>query len=103
MSFERTLEGTITFINRQNRTLEVTPEGKREGGSQSIGISFRLAASVSVISSRRGMLKLAKLKVGQRVLVHYVTEFGGKCVAHTIALIESTTRSGSFSGVQVAV
>ncbi len=102
MSFERTLEGTIAFINRQNRTLQVTPEAKREGGSQSISISFRLAANVSVISSCRGMLELTKLKVGQKVLVHYVTESGGKCVANTIALIESTTRPGSFSGVQVA-
>ena len=102
MSFERTLEGTTAFINRQNRTLEVTPEAKREEGLQSISISFRLAANVSVISSRRGMLKLAELKVGQRVLVHYVTESGGKCVANTIALVESTTRPESFSGVQVA-
>ena len=102
MSFERTLESTITFINRQNRALQVTPEARREGGSQSIGISFRLAANVSVISSCRGMLKLAELKVGQRVLVHYVTESGGKCVANTIALVEPATQPGSFSGVRVA-
>lgn len=101
MSFERILEGTIAFIDRQNRTLKVTQEIKQKGRPQSQGVNFNLAPNVTVISSSRGQLKLTELKIGQKALVHYVTESGGKWLANTIAIVEPTTRPGSSSGVRV--
>ena len=102
MSFEKTLDGTVEWIDRRNRILRVKQEIKKEGGVQSLSTSFDLAPNVSVISSRRGMLKLTELKTGQKVLVHYVTETGGKCVANTIALVEPATPPASSLGVRVA-
>lgn len=102
MSFERTLEGTLEVIDRPNRTLRVRQEIKKEGRFELLIIGFSLSPNVSVISSRRGILKLSALKTGQNVLVHYVTESGGNRMANTIALIEPATKPGSFSGVRVA-
>ena len=102
MSFERTVEGTIDFINRQTKTLRVTQVIKQGGSSSSLSSSFILAPNVSVISSHRGMLKLTELKTGQKVLVHYVTETGGKCVANTVALVEPTSNPTPPAGVRVA-
>lgn len=102
MSFERVLEATVASIDRQNRTLRVTQEIRKGGGVQSQRISFTLAPNVSVTSSSRGMLKLAALRSGQKVLVHYVTESGGKWMANTIALIEPASKPTPFAGVRVA-
>jgi hypothetical protein len=102
MSFERILEGIVEWIDRQNRALRVKQEIKKGGNVQSQSISFTLAPNVSVTSSSRGMLKLTEVKVGQKVLMHYVTESGGKSVAHTIAIVEPMSKPGSFSGVRVA-
>ena len=102
MSFERILEGVVELIGRQNRTLRVKQEIKKEGSFQSLSVAFSLAPNVTVTSSSRGILKLTELRIGQSVLVHYVTESGGKCIANTIALVEPATQPGSFSGVRVA-
>ena len=103
MSFERTVEGAIDLINRQAKTLRITQDIKQGGSLQSLSGSFILAPNVSVISSRRGVLKLAALKISQKVLVHYVTEPGGKQIANTIAVVEPAPQSASsFPGVQVA-
>lgn len=102
MSFERTLEGTLEVIDRPNRTLRVKQASKKEGRFELLIVGFSLSPNVSVISSRQGILKLSELKTGQNVLVHYVTESGGKRIANTIALVESTATPGSFPGVRVA-
>ena len=105
MSFERTVEGTIDCINRQAKTIRVTQEIKQGGNVQSLSSSFTLAPNVSVISSSRGVLKLAALKIGQKALIHYVTEPGGKQIANTIAVVEPAPQpqpASSFPGVQVA-
>ncbi|PIQ84325.1 MAG: hypothetical protein COV75_02730 [Candidatus Omnitrophica bacterium CG11_big_fil_rev_8_21_14_0_20_63_9] len=102
MSFERILEGTVEFIDRQNRTLRVKQEIKKEGNRQPLSVVFSLAPNVTVTSSSRGILKLTELRIGQKVLVHYVTESGGKAVANTIAIVEPMSKPGSFSGVRVA-
>ena len=102
MSFERILEGVVECIDRQSRTFRVKQEIKKGGSSQLLSVAFSLAPNATVTSSSRGALKLTGLKVGQNVLVHYVTESGGKCVANTVALVEATTRPESFPGVQVA-
>jgi len=102
MSFERILEGVVEFIGRQNRTLRVKQEIKKEGNFQSLSVAFSLAPNVTVTSSSRGILKLTELRIGQNVLVHYVTESGGKSVVNTIAIVEPMSKPGSFSGVRVA-
>jgi len=103
MSFERILEGTVAVIDRKNRTFRAAQEVRKDGSVQSLSVNFTLAPNASVVSSSRGVLKLAELKVGQKVLVHYVTESGGKSIANTIAIVEPMSKPGSFSGVQVAV
>jgi len=58
---------------------------------------------VTVISSTRGILKLTALRIGQKVLVHYVTESGDRRVANTIAVMEPNAQpTAGFPGVQVA-
>lgn len=102
MSFERILEGTIAFIDRQNRTLRITQEVKKDSNVQSQSISFLLAPNVSITSSSRGVLKLTELRIGRKVLVHYVTESGSKCVTNTVALVEPTSQPTPSVGVRVA-
>jgi hypothetical protein len=102
MSFERTLEGTLEVIDCHNRALRVKQESKKEGRFELLLIGFSFAPNMSVISSRRGILKLSALKTGQNVLVHYVTESGGKRIANTIALVEPASKPTSASGVRVA-
>lgn len=103
MSFERTLEGTIELLDRSKKILRVTQEIKQEGRFQHDSLGFTLSQNVSVISSTRGVLKLAALKAGQKILVHYVTEPGDRRVANTIVIVESAPQlTAGFPGVQVA-
>ncbi len=103
MSFERTVEGTIAFLDRSSKAMRVIQEVKQAGGTQQDTVSFVLSPNVTVISSTRGILKLTALKTGQKVLVHYVTESGGRWVANTIAIVESRGQPrADFPGVQVA-
>lgn len=89
MSFERTLEGAVAFLDRSAKMMKVTQEGTHAGGAQQDAISFVLSPNVTVSSSTRGTVKLTALKTGQKVLVRYVTESGGRWVANTITLVES--------------
>lgn len=103
MSFERTLEGTITFLDRSAKTLRVTQEVQQQGRFEYVSIGFALSPHVSVTSSSRGVLKLAALKIGQKVAVHYVTEPGDRRIANTIAVMEPAAKPrAGFPGVQVA-
>ena len=103
MSFERTLEGTIASLDRAAKTLRVTQKVQQKGRFEYVSIGFALSPHVSVISSSRGMLKLTALRIGQEVLVHYVTESGGRRIANTIAIMEPTAQpTAGFPGVQVA-
>lgn len=103
MSFERTLEGTIACLDRSANTLSVTQELKQEGGFQQLTCGFTLSPNVAVVSRRRGVLKLAALRIGQKVLVHYVTESGERKIANTIAVMEPAPQpAAGFPGVQVA-
>lgn len=66
-------------------------------------IYSQLSSHVSIISSSRGVLKLAALKIRQKVLVHYVTESGDRRIANTIAVMEPAAKPRTgFPGVQVA-
>ncbi len=103
MLFERSLEGAITLLDRSAKTLRVTQEIKEARGAQQDTVSFVLSPNVTVISSTRGILKLTALRIGQKVLVHYVTESGDRRVANTIAVMEPTAQpTAGFPGVQVA-
>jgi len=103
MSFERTLEGTITSLDRTAKTLQIAQEVRQEGRLQQVSLSFTLSPNVSVISSSRGMLKLTALKIGQRVIVHYVTESGERKMVNTIAVMEPAAQpTTGFPGVRVA-
>jgi len=103
MAFERTLEGTIASLDRTAKTLRVTQEVQQNGRFEYVSIGFALSPHVSIISSSRGMLKLATLKIGQKVLVHYVTESGDRRIANTIAVMEPAAKPRTgFPGVQVA-
>jgi len=103
MSFERTLEGTIVSLDRTGKTLRVTQEVQQKGRFEYVSIGFALSPNASVVSSRRGVLKLAALKIGQKVLVHYVTESGDRRIANTIAVMEPPAQpTAGFPGVQVA-
>ena len=103
MSFERTLEGTIASLDRAAKTLRVTQKVQQKGRFEYVSSGFALGPHVSVISSSHGVLKLAALRIGQRVLVHYVTEPGDRRIANTIAVMEpAPSPRTDFPGVQVA-
>ena len=103
MLFERTLEGTIASLDRAAKTLRITQDVKQEGRLQQVSLNFTLSPNASVISSSRGILKLTALKIGQGVLVHYVTESGERKIANTIAVMEPAAQpTTGFPGVRVA-
>jgi hypothetical protein len=88
MSYQRLFEGKISQSDQGTKTIAVTQEEAYGKKSHPVNLSFALDPDIVITNRNRGTFGFKHLKMGQKVVVFYVTKPIDKRIAKTIVVVE---------------
>ncbi|MCM8794544.1 MAG: hypothetical protein NC819_01905 [Candidatus Omnitrophica bacterium] len=88
MAFEKKLSGEISQWDLNTKGFSISTKRWEAGKLKDEAVAFSMDPDAKIMDERSRPLKLADLKIGQRVTVHYITEQGGRNVAKSITVVQ---------------
>jgi len=95
MAFEKTLSGEISRWDLSTKGFSISTKRWEAGKQKDEAVAFSLDPNAKVTDERLRPLKLAELKIGQRVTVHYITEQSDRNVAKSITVVKPLAPTGT--------